>query len=222
MTAPRIVVRDAAEAQQVLTATAWAVKCETLTHDGFKKLPSEMRPPADLLAATLPCETCGGEGRIKPKPDRSVHLPHHDLGYVGEPSKPCPACDGSGRPRVQVVTKCEACGGERRLHGPFGRRPHDHCSMFCGAPCPDCTDGRIVHGTVGITKLVPIVPCDREWRNYAHVTAAPGHLMLWVPSASPHGDYVTTDLADQIPHLPPVDTLTDGSWWLAMLTGTPS
>jgi hypothetical protein len=102
---------------------------------------------------------------------------------------------GKATPQEGLVVGdwCVAYSPSRR--GPY--RAQHYGSGVEHAPADiDLPLGAIV-ATAELVDCLPIVECDRIWRDYAHVTVAASALTAWRPTRY---DYVTTDISDQRPY----------------------
>jgi hypothetical protein len=165
-------------------------------------------PPADLVAATEACERCNGSGDVQWEVvGRS--------GDVEPRGMECDACNGRGTPPVEFYTTCEACRGR----GHFDHGAWDEHGAFAPYICASCTDGRVVHGTVGISEVLPVVEHRAVWPTGSDVIAVGpmngGQLVrTWRWQGERWG--YDHDLTDQLRFLPPPTTLT-GGWFICLL-----
>lgn len=152
-------------------------------------------PPADLVAATEVCTTCGGTGK----------------GDLMWRNLTCRSCLGRGTPPVELVTTCDMCSGRGSHPWP----PYEGGGER--TPCVYCNEGEIVHGAVGISTLAPIVT-DFEWGTMPPAVILAENDTLWLWLRGDNEPIEWADLTDQLRFLPPPTTLTDGGWFIAVLT----
>lgn len=171
------------EWESVRDGHLWIVRDAYRTYLNLRAISSH--PPADLLAAAAPCETCGGNrrlwhiGTVATGPSEWRGCPDCRITLVGE----CPTCHGDGCD----IDFCLDCGDE--YEDPCKRHAiHEHAP--CGECCPQCS-GPAQLGTVVLgcaypaSEVLPVFDrygvCDvglpEEWMPHITIDADFGEVL---------------------------------------------
>lgn len=105
------------------------------------------RPPALLVEAAKPCETCGGSGTV---------TTFDDGGWAHQDYSPCPDCH-NGKRRITVQVPCKRCEGRRTIQTYDGDLGH------LTQPCPDCQMDPTKYEWSGATGQVTVGTVVHKW-----------------------------------------------------------
>jgi len=135
-------------------------------------------PPADLVAATVPCATCEGDGAAANVDDLDDVDVSSEYAYV---AADCGECDGYGKPRIDLMVDCDGDHYQSTDLSDLG-------DWLC---TKNCTPGRQVHAATvtAVGKVMPIV--DSEYTSI-HDQTSPrmvvGHTSTWIVDGSDISD----------------------------------
>jgi len=199
MTTPTITVSADQWADLTMKRSGWVAVEGMQTSVGTLGDPTATitSPPAELWAASQPCDVCEGGGwdwKLWTDEDLQVDDPVDEYR--------CQHCKGHGKPLVAVETECQCADINGRLctrgwHSgsipPEWARWKSQCSV--------CTDGKVIVGYVTVREVVlivsyehllePLLPCIELWDD--------GAAFHWSVAAIESGAALTIDLPDAKP-----------------------
>jgi len=133
---------------------------------------------------------------------------HANDGSLDDEDYPCvcgPPADLVAATEVELVTTCATCEGSGRGGTLLDNPPF--------VKCPDCTLGFRVHGRVVIGEVLRVVDKPSDAGGQPFACPVEGRFWFLAP-----GGTLADATCERLDFLPPVATLTEGGWYLALIT----